>query len=74
MELLDPPGLSPALQRGFLRAAGGIESNSECAKVLDAFATHYPVSDPATREVFLAALETVDSDTERNRLFVKVMK
>lgn len=73
MALLDQPGLSRPLQRGLLRAAGDIESNAACANVLYEFATRYSVSDQGTREAFLAALETVDSQAERNRVLARVV-
>jgi hypothetical protein len=41
--------------------------------MLDAFASRYPITDQTTRESFLAALETVDSTHERNRVLTKVV-
>jgi hypothetical protein len=73
MAVLDQPNLTLLLQRGLLKAAASIESNAECANVLDAFASRYPITDQTTRESFLAALETVDSTHERNRVLAKVV-
>jgi beta-lactamase regulating signal transducer with metallopeptidase domain len=73
MAVFDQSNLSLVAQRALLRAAASIESNAECANVLDAFASRYPITDEATRESFLAALETVDSTHERNRLLTKVV-
>jgi hypothetical protein len=71
--VLNQPNLALPLRRRLLRAAASIESNAECADVLDAFASRYPVADQVTRESFLAALETVDSTQERNRILMKVV-
>jgi hypothetical protein len=73
MAVLDQPNLTLLLQRGLLKAAASIESNAECANMLDAFASRYPITDQTTRESFLAALETVDSTHERNRVLTKVV-
>jgi beta-lactamase regulating signal transducer with metallopeptidase domain len=73
MAVLDQSNLSLVVQRGLLKAAASIESNAECANVLDAFVSRYPITDEATRESFLAALETVDSTHERNRVLTKVV-
>lgn len=73
MAVLDQPNLTLLVQRGFLKAAATIESNAECADVLDEFASRYPITDQTIRESFLAALETVDSTHERNRVLAKVV-
>jgi beta-lactamase regulating signal transducer with metallopeptidase domain len=73
MAVLDQPNLTLLLQSGLLRAAASIESNAECANVLDAFASRYPITDQTTRESFMAALDTVDSTQERNRVLTKVL-
>jgi hypothetical protein len=73
MAVLDQPNLTLLLQRGLLKAAASIESNAECANVLDAFASRYPITDQTTRESFMAALDTVDSTQERNRVLTKVL-
>jgi hypothetical protein len=73
MAVLDQPNLTLLVQRGFLKAAATIESNAECADVLDEFASRYPITDQTIRESFLAALETVDSTHERNRVLGKVV-
>jgi beta-lactamase regulating signal transducer with metallopeptidase domain len=73
MAVLDQPDLSVALQRGLLRAAASIESNAECANVLEAFASRYPIADQTTRKFFLAALETVGSTLERSRVLTQVI-
>jgi beta-lactamase regulating signal transducer with metallopeptidase domain len=71
--VLNKPNLALPLRRRLLRAAASIESNAECANVLDAFASRYPIADQVTRESFVAALETVDSTQERNRILMKVV-
>jgi hypothetical protein len=73
MAVLNQPNLTLLVQRAFLKAAASIESNAECADVLDAFASRYPITDQTTRESFLAALETVDSSHERARVLAKVV-
>jgi beta-lactamase regulating signal transducer with metallopeptidase domain len=73
MAVLDQPNLTLLLQRGLLKAAASIESNAECANVLDAFVSRYPITDQTTRESFLAALENVDSTHERNRVLARVV-
>jgi len=71
--VLDKPNLALPLRSRLLRAAASIESNTECANVLDAFASRYTIADQVTRESFLAALETVDSTEEHNRILTKVV-
>ena len=67
-DVLKKATLTPVKQVSFLASAATIESNAGCAAVLDAFATRYQVAEGPVRNAFLAALETVDSNFERDRL------
>jgi beta-lactamase regulating signal transducer with metallopeptidase domain len=73
METLAKSDLPPDRQVDFLRVAATIESNAQCANVLNAFATRYPVTDEPVRTAFLAAFKTVDSRYERGRLLERVV-
>ena len=70
--LLEKGRLSRARQVDFLSVAATIESNSECAGVLDAFLTRYPIAEEPVRAAFLAALDTVDSRVEQEHLRQKL--
>ena len=68
MTLLQSRPLNAKAQRQLLSAARAIESNAECAAVLNAFLDRYEPADPEIRAALLAALETVASNAERRRL------
>ena len=72
-EVLKKSELSSARQVDFLAAASTIESNAACAGVLDAFITRYQPAEERIRTAFLAALKTVDSNSERGRLLERVV-
>jgi hypothetical protein len=72
MALLDRPRLTRTAQLAAIAAAADIESNTECATVLETFASRYPVADPELRDAFLAALKTVDSGSARARLLARL--
>ena len=70
--VLEQSELSPARQVDLLAVAAAIESDAARADVLDAFITRHPhVVDPV-RAALLAALQTVDSRVERERLRERV--
>jgi beta-lactamase regulating signal transducer with metallopeptidase domain len=71
--VLQKSELRPTRQVEFLTSAATIESNAECAAVLDAFSAHYRVEEGPIRNAFLAAVKTVDSNAERGRLLERVV-
>jgi beta-lactamase regulating signal transducer with metallopeptidase domain len=66
--LLERADIMTARQVDFLGTAATIESNAECAAVLDAFRSKYSLASQPVRQAFLDALDTVSSTSERRRL------
>jgi hypothetical protein len=59
-------------QMVFLAMAADIESNAECAAVLAEFSSRYGVAPGRVQRAFFDALDTVDSNAERERLLASL--
>jgi beta-lactamase regulating signal transducer with metallopeptidase domain len=60
--------LAGSRQVDFLKSAATIESNAECEMVLRRFAEKYAPFTSATRDAFVAAVASIESDSARSRV------
>ena len=63
---------SEEVQARLLQSASGIESDFELASFLVSFAAKYPDMSPATRDAFMKAADTVESEHEYGRVMQSV--